>query len=556
MVDTSIDEPTDADLDERPAAGDEVAAPPPTLSTRLAFWVFVAYVVVSFFVILLVLGDERWFLGDEWTFLAGRETGELGDYFQPVNGHWVVVPNLLWRVLFEIFGLHTYRPYEILVIATHLTSACLLRAVMRRVGVNPWIATAAAGVFVLFGAGESNIVWGFQITLGGSLAAGIGHMLLADHDGGIDRRDWIGLGVGLIGLTSSGVGVVMVAAVGLAVLLRRGWKLALFHTAPLAVVYAAWWLVHRPSTVLYPDGLPAGDAAEAARRYGWLAVTGTFDAIGQNPVIAIILATMLVVGLLMAWLPLDRPTFGRRAGMPLALLLGAVALVATTLLSRAWALGPNEARADRYLHLFAALTLPALAVAGDALARRWRPLVPVVVVLFLAGIPGNIDEFERSVYGEQYFASQRHLTLNVARHERADEAPDWVTPEPQLAPDRTMGWLRQTIAEGKMPDAEPTTDVDATFPVRFGVAFEREDVPEGLKCKPLERPTVRTPPVGKRWGAPDGMLVFTLLDDGVPVSRPVRIDPQWAGRSITVTIPDLELRVSSADPDDPSVFCW
>src|SRR5690606_33692286 len=98
---------------------------------------------------------------------------------------------------------------------------------------------------------------------------------------------WIGLGVGLIGLTSSGVGVVMVAAVGLAVLLRRGWKLALFHTAPLAVVYAAWWLVHRPSTVLYPDGLPAGDAAEAARRYGWLAVTGTFDAIGQNPVIAI-----------------------------------------------------------------------------------------------------------------------------------------------------------------------------------------------------------------------------------------------------------------------------
>ena len=34
----------------------------------------------------------------------------------------------------------------------------------------------------------------------------------------------------------------MVAVVGLSALLRRGWRAALFHTAPLGLVYVVWWL--------------------------------------------------------------------------------------------------------------------------------------------------------------------------------------------------------------------------------------------------------------------------------------------------------------------------
>ena len=95
---------------------------------------------------------------------------------------------------------------------------------MRRAGVGPWIASAAAALFMLFGAGDENIVWAFQMGFVGSLVFGLTQLLLADHDGPIARRDWLALLAGLAGLLCSGVGVTMVVVVGLATLARRGWR--------------------------------------------------------------------------------------------------------------------------------------------------------------------------------------------------------------------------------------------------------------------------------------------------------------------------------------------
>src|SRR5205085_12586284 len=85
-------------------------------------------------------------------------------------------------------------------------------------------------------------IWGFQIGFTGSLVAGLAHLLMSDHDGPFDRRDLLGLGFGLVGLMCSGVSLTMVGVVGLAVLVRRGWKMAALHTLPLAAVFGAWWL--------------------------------------------------------------------------------------------------------------------------------------------------------------------------------------------------------------------------------------------------------------------------------------------------------------------------
>ena len=66
-----------------------------------------------------------------------------------------------------MFGIRSYVPYQLLVILLHLAAAVLLRVVMRRAGVRPWIATLTAGVFVFFGAGAENILIAFQITFVG-----------------------------------------------------------------------------------------------------------------------------------------------------------------------------------------------------------------------------------------------------------------------------------------------------------------------------------------------------------------------------------------------------
>ena len=96
---------------------------------------------------------------------------------------------------------------------------------MRRSQVGVWTSALAASVFALFGAGAQNLLWAFQVTFTGALVLGLVHLLLADHDGPLDRRDWLGLAAGFLGLMCSGVAVTMVFVVGVAALLRRGWRI-------------------------------------------------------------------------------------------------------------------------------------------------------------------------------------------------------------------------------------------------------------------------------------------------------------------------------------------
>ena len=121
---------------------------------------------------------------------------------------------LIYRVLYSTVGLHSYLPYQLLALGTHITIAALLFTIIRRQGVDPWIATAAASLFVMFGRGAGDIVVAFQITFTLALMFGLIQLLLVDHDGPLDRRDWIGLAAGLAALCCSGVGVAMVVLVG------------------------------------------------------------------------------------------------------------------------------------------------------------------------------------------------------------------------------------------------------------------------------------------------------------------------------------------------------
>ena len=63
-----------------------------------------------------------------------------------------------------------------------------------------------AASFVLFGPGEDNILWAFQIGFAGALVLGLTQLMLADHDGPIDRRDWLGLLAGLAGQAAAAGG--------------------------------------------------------------------------------------------------------------------------------------------------------------------------------------------------------------------------------------------------------------------------------------------------------------------------------------------------------------
>jgi hypothetical protein len=69
-----------------------------------------------------------------------------------------MVPYLIFHGLYQVFGLNTYLPYQLVSIGTHLALATLLREAMRRAGVGPWLATIFASALALFGLGSENVI--------------------------------------------------------------------------------------------------------------------------------------------------------------------------------------------------------------------------------------------------------------------------------------------------------------------------------------------------------------------------------------------------------------
>ncbi len=429
-----------------PESGDGSHRSPPGRDARIAGIAF-AVVVAAAFPIYLIRGSDQWFFLDEWDFLAARRTTNLHDLFTPHNEHWSTIPIIVYRVLWHIVGLRTYVPYQLLIIALHLVAAILLWRVMRRARVQPFIAAAAAAAFVLLGSGREDIVWAFQIGFVGALVCGLAHLLLADHDGPFDRRDALGLAFGVAGLMCSGVAVTMTIVVGVAVLVRRGWRPAAFHVAPLGAAYIVWWLIWGRDAYS-----KSSHSIGPILRFVVIGVLHAFAEIGQIPGIGIALALLLVLGLVLTSSQSPVAELRRRYAAPGALLVGGLVFFVIGGIGRAGIaeFGPDSARAGRYVDIFAALALPAIAVAADAVTRRWRMALPALVVLLLVGTPGNIAAIRPHGIDRLTLGSPS-LVEALAYSPYAARVPRSSRPLGVAGPEVTVGWLLDGAKSGRIP---------------------------------------------------------------------------------------------------------
>jgi len=505
-------------------------------SARLAVLAFVAVLGVAL-VLFLVFAHSQWFFLDDWDYLADRNAGDLGDLFRPHNEHWSTLPILVYRALWRLFGLRTYVPYQLIAILLHLTAAVLLRRVMRRAGVDPWIATAAASLFALFGFGYQNIVFAFQMAWGASLVLGLTHLLLADHDGPIGRRDWLGLLAGLAGMLCSGVAVAMTVAVGLSVLFRRGWRAAVFHTAPLGLLYIVWWLAFARGQYT-----TAGGSIDLVVRFITTGFAGAFGEMGQLPGAGLALGAVLVAGLVLAWRGLDRAQLRRRAAAPGALLIGAALFLAIAGVGRASLFGPSVARSSRYLHIVAALSLPAIAVAAETLMRRWRVLGSVAIALLLVGLPGNIDFLVNYDARVKYGLGNPDLMLTFPRVSLARDVPRRLRPAPDLAPYVTIGWLLDGVAAGRIPRPGRAGPVIApTANLRLSLLQSTRPT-AASQCRVLRAPLTRTLVDGESVGINGGRIRVSLAQNPfIQVSYGIGY-----GRTLIAVHGPLTLRFESA----------
>jgi hypothetical protein len=204
----------------------------------------------------------------------------------------------------------------------------------------------------------------------------------------------------------------------------------------------------------------------------------------------------------------------------------------------------------------AALTLPALAVAADALVRRWRLLGPAVLVLLVMGIPGNLQELADRPHGLSASGrSYRRLVLSLPRLPVAHEVPRRVglPGVPFFPPWITIGWLLDGVASGRVPDPGRIDRTDAaTWTLRL--ALDQSRAATNKTCRSLTEPAMVLLDKGQSIGIKDGSVRVVYTPDANHSSRPIVFDPV-NGRTLMALAGPLTLHVSSNNSTLPAAIC-
>jgi len=361
--------------------------------------------------VLAWINRDQWFAADEWQVVTTNGLGsspQRAGILAPHFEHWSTLGVLVYKALYSVFELHNYVPYTAVLIVVILTVTHMLWRLLLRVGVGPAYATAVALVFAVLAVGFENRSTAWQITIIAPLALGFGALLVMPAQGPLGRRD---LGVAallLVGVMCSGVGVTMCIVVGIAALLRRGWRVAAGILAVPAAVYLVWYVTEGTSG--QRNTVALSTAFADLPDFVWRGLTGALSGLTRVSGTGAVVLVLLV-----AWLGWRaRPT---REPWPLvvATAIGALASIMLTGLRRAGV----DPEASRYADVVVTLLLPSLALATQdvaRLARRrlGRPVTAVFSVLVVAFVVVQVIGLDHEVESEAFVGEMKPRVLATA----------------------------------------------------------------------------------------------------------------------------------------------
>ncbi|MGH7786915.1 MAG: hypothetical protein ACRERC_08620 [Candidatus Binatia bacterium] len=446
------------------------------------------------------LGHGRIFFYDEWSWVLQRRSGAEA-WLLPHNGHLVAAPVALYQLLFALVGLTNYRVFLLAGSAVHIAAAALAAIYARR-RAGDVAGLAVAAVVLFLGSAWQDVLWPFQITLMGSVAAGLGAYLLLDAER--PRPDVGAAALLALGLACSSIGLAMSAGAAARLLVARQWRRLWIPAAGL-VGFLAWTAVYGEAqgglgTLAVLPGYIAKAFASS------LAAIGGIDA-GWGGWLGLAFLVALVGHV---W---------RARRLPPAL-AGLVAAALTFWSLTAYARGQyGEPSASRYLYVGAILSLLALA---EVLGRRaWRGRSIVLVGAAALAVWGNADDlrFGASTLHDNSIVLRAALAgLELAG---ADVDPAYC-PDPQGAPSIRAGQYFAAIAALGSP-AEP---------------YERLPRMPALARQAADRVLLeaRPPSVAAGGADPQGRLQ-------VEGAAEARCAQAVAGAALTVVVPPAGLAV-------------
>jgi hypothetical protein len=321
-------------------------------------------------IFLVYEATQHWFSADEWDFLAYRGVRLQGSHgiLYPHNEHWVTIPILIWRGIFNLVGVRDYWLYALPLILFHLGVVYLLWRLMLRHNVEPWTATLLAAAFAILAAGTGELLIAFQFSFVGSLFFGLLAIEAVERD-----HLWLPAVWGICALICSGIGVPMVAASGFVALVCRKPRIAAAAVLPPALIFLIWYAaighLGNANATFKLNALSPGGLAS----YVWTGLTTS---------IAGFVDTSHYVGALLISVLAGAAVV--RRNVPAALAAITVVLFAFLGLGRL-VLGSAEAASSRYAYLAVALLLPIIGQLVTKLMqnRDLRPLMVSGLVLLV-----------------------------------------------------------------------------------------------------------------------------------------------------------------------------
>ncbi|WP_373068068.1 hypothetical protein, partial [Gemmatimonas sp.] len=380
---------------------------------------------------------------------------------------------------------------------------------------------------------------------------GLGQMLLADHDGPWDRRDWIGMVLGIIAVTSSGVVVTMMAVVFGATWARRTLRIALAQVGPAAFVYLAW-----SSTAGRREGGfgTPGSIWRFVHMHAW----GLVQSLSDTAWLAPLWIGLVTLGLAATVIAVRRQ--GRRSPVVPVAALASGALLFSVSTGAATEIVPWYDvvwPAPRHLHVLATFLLPAMAVGADRIVgdrRAWRA---ALIALVLIPLPlGFVHLGEQRASSSAAYSSNPRLILGIPRLSFAEQLPSDLEPDRAFHPGATVGWLLDLGRRGLLPEPPPTSPRErAGIAAVVALAETRYDGSTLKRCTTLGSSTGMVLQAGDRLVVVNAPAAVQVVYEGVAsVPTTVKAEPYYPGVR-TARVGPLTLKVTSIEPDDPVTVC-
>ena len=459
--------------------------------------------------LILWLNRSQWFFLDDWNFVLQRDGGDLASVFAPHWGHNTALPILVYRALFNLVGVRSYVPYQLPVVALHLIVATQMRILMRRSGVDAWLATAGGVVFLFLGSGRSNLAWGFQLTMTGSIVGGLGALVVltnglrtalppaqtprpgdattsndVPHDGSAVRHVGpapSGRRIGaaalllVVSVLCSNVAIPMLVLVGFVAYMLHGRQIAILAVLPAVVVYSVWMLLAPVSENVAATAGPLEAAKFAVRT-----ASGSLVGLTTWWPLAVLVVGCAITGALRLLRTLgegDR----RRLVVPLGFTI--MVPVLALMIGRARGIhDENAPTASRYVYLNVVMLLIPLMVALSELVRdrdrRWHLAMCMIV---LAWLPGNLYRV-----GPNTDAERRRLGDRDGLIYLADVAPTLDLPAgDEILVDVTVGDLAMLRRDAGLPAPSPGLDDREMRSRATVVLLLRAQATDVENCRPV-----------------------------------------------------------------------